>query len=71
VDDLKNKRFLRISTLAKRWDMSSDRIYDLLSKGFLKAWHPEGKTGCRGVMVDVKSIADMESKKENFIDIAG
>lgn len=59
-DDLKGKRFLQIRSLAHRWDMSTDRIYDLLSKEVLRPWHPEGKTGCRGVMIDVKSIIETE-----------
>lgn len=56
------KKFARISTVADRWDSSTDRIYDLLSKNLLRAWHPEGKVGCRGVMIEVRSVLDLEKK---------
>lgn len=54
------KRFCQIRTLAVRWDCSTDRIYDLISKKVLRPWHPEGKTGKRGVMIEVASVLDVE-----------
>lgn len=54
------KKFVQITTLAERWDCSRDRIYDLLSKKIIKAWHPENKTSCRGVLIDVGSVLEVE-----------
>jgi len=62
MDDLKGKRFLQIRNLATRWDCSTDRIYNLISKDILRPWHPEGKAGCRGLMVEVKSIIEAEER---------
>ena len=63
MDDLKGKRFLQVKTLAFRWDYkTNDRIYDLLSRGVLRAWEPEGKPGTSGIRIDVKSILDVESR---------
>lgn len=56
------KRFCQIRTLADRWDCSTDRIYDCLSKGLLRAWHPEGKVGGRGVMIEVESVLQVEQQ---------
>jgi len=67
TDDLKGKRFLRVGNLAHRWDCGTTRIYDLVSKGYLKAWHPERKTGCKGLMIDVGSIVKVE--EEGYVDI--
>lgn len=61
------KKFVRIRTLAARWDSSPDRIYDLLSKGVLRAWHPEGQVGQRGLMVEVRSV--LEAEKKGFVDV--
>jgi hypothetical protein len=60
------KKFVQITTLCERWDVSRDRIYDLLSKQKLRAWHPENKTSCRGVLIDVRSILDREAS--GYID---
>jgi len=60
-EDLKGKKFLRVSNLAFRWDCGTTRIYDLASKGLLRLWHPEGKTACKGILVDVQSILDVEA----------
>lgn len=62
-----DKKFCQIRTLAERWDSSTSRIYDLVSKGFLKPWHPEGKAGQRGMMIDVKSVLDVESR--GYVDL--
>lgn len=59
------KKFCQIRTLAHRWDCSTDRIYDLISKGRLKVWHPEGNSGCRGMLVDVRSVLKVE--REGYI----
>jgi hypothetical protein len=56
------KKFCQIRTVADRWDCSMDRIYDCLSKGLLKAWHPEGKPGRKGVMIDVASVLEVEER---------
>lgn len=66
-DDLKRKRFLRVRNLALRWDCGTQRIYDLCSKGVLRPWHPEGKTGCKGIMIEVDSIRNAE--ENGFITI--
>lgn len=66
-ESLKGKKFLRIQSLAYRWDCGTTRIYDLVSKGVLRPWHPEGKSGCKGLMIDVGSILDAE--KNGFLDI--
>jgi hypothetical protein len=56
------KKFVQIRTLAERWDSSTDRIYDLLSKEVLRPWHPEGKAGGRGLLIEVASILEVERK---------
>jgi len=66
-DELKGKRFLQVKKLANRWDCSTRRIYDLISKGYLRPWHPEGKAGCKGLMVEVSSI--LKAEKSGFLDI--
>jgi hypothetical protein len=55
------KKFVQITTLCERWDISRDRIYDLLSKRVIRAWHPEKKTSCRGVLIDVTSVLQVEA----------
>ncbi len=67
MDDLKGKRFLRVSRLAFRWDCGTTRIYDLVSKGILRPWHPEGKSNCKGLMIEVNSIVLAE--QEGFLDV--
>ena len=66
-DELKGKRFFQVRKLAHRWDCSTRRIYDLISKGVLRPWHPEGKTGCKGLMVEVRSI--LQAEEAGFLDI--
>ncbi len=61
------KKFCRIRTLAERWDSSPDRILYLVSRGILLAWHPEGKSDCRGVLIEVRSI--IEAEKNGFIQV--
>mgnify|MGYP000952682887 CR=1 FL=1 len=67
--EFEKKRFCQIRTLADRWDSSPDRILDLVSKGALRAWHPEGKVGCRGIMIEVRSVLEVE--KKGFVHIGG
>ena len=67
IDDLKGKKFLQIRTLAHRWDCSTSTIYDMISKGLLRAWHPEGKAGCKGVKIDVGSIVSLE--ESGYLDV--
>lgn len=64
-DGLRGKKFLRVKNLAHRWDCGTARIYDLASKGVLRLWHPEGKSGCKGVLVDVQSI--LAAEKAGYI----
>lgn len=64
VMKFEEKRFCRISTLAERWDCSTRRIYDLLSKGVIRAWHPEGKIGTKGVMIEVRSVIQVEENNQ-------
>ena len=54
------KKFCQIRTVADRWDCSPDRIYDCLSKGLLRAWHPEATIGKRGLLVVVESVLQVE-----------
>lgn len=61
------KKFCQIRTLAERWDSSPSRIYDLMSKGLLRPWHPEGQVGKRGVMIEVESVLEVE--KRGFVEI--
>lgn len=67
MDDLKGKRFLQVRNLAHRWDCGTTRIYDLVSKGVLRPWHPEGKTGCKGLMIEVSSV--IEAELRGFLDV--
>lgn len=63
------KKFVQIRTLAERWDSSTDRIYDLLSKGILKPWHPEAKVGHKGIMIEVQSVLEVEER--GYIHLSG
>lgn len=56
------KKFCQIRTVADRWDCSTDRIYDCLSKGLLRAWHPEKLVGKRGVLIEVESVLQVEQE---------
>ena len=62
------KKFCQVRTLAERWDCSAGRIYDLMSKGVLKAWHPEKKTSGKGVMAEVASALEAERGGYAFRD---
>ena len=66
-DELKGKKFLQVRKLAHRWDMSTNRVYDLISKGVLRPWHPEGKSGCKGLLVEVRSI--LKAEEDGFLEI--
>ncbi len=55
-----DKRFCQIRTLADRWDVSTDRIYELLTKGVLRPWHPQAKVGAKGLLICVKSVLVVE-----------
>ena len=57
-----DKKYCQVRTLANRWDSSTDRIYDLLSKGVLRPFHPEGKTGGKGLLVEVQSVLEVEKR---------
>jgi hypothetical protein len=61
------KKFCQIRTLAERWDCSTSRIYDLMSKKVLRPWHPEGQVGRRGVMIDVASVIEVEQR--GYVDV--
>lgn len=54
------KKFCRISTLMERWDCSRTQIYDLISRGRLKRWHPEGQADKKGTRICVSSILQLE-----------
>lgn len=62
------KRFCQIRTLSERWDVSTDRIYDLVTKGTLRAWHPEGRIGNKGLLVCVQSVLAVEAR--GYIDLS-
>jgi len=66
--DLKGKDFITVQQLAFRWSMSSQRVMDLVSKGVLLAWHPEGKEGCKGLLICVESVVN--AKKNNYLYLA-
>lgn len=58
------KKFCQIRTLAERWDCSTDRIYDLLSKKLIEHWHPENKgIGNRGLLIRVDSVLRLEQRE--------
>ena len=61
------KKFVRIGTLAERWDCSTDRIYDLLRRQRLRAWHPEREVGRKGLMIEVASILHVEAS--GYVDL--
>lgn len=63
------KKFCQIRTLAARWDCSCGRIYDLMNKGALKAWHPEGKASGKGILIEVASA--IEAEKKGYVTIDG
>ena len=66
-NDLKGKKFMQVRKLAHRWDCGTTRIYDLVSKGLLRPWHPEGKSGCKGVLIEVQSI--LAAEKAGYLNI--
>lgn len=53
-------KYIEISTLRTRWSCSRDVIYDLISEGSLRAWHPRGHIGKKGIKVEVKSVLEVE-----------
>jgi len=57
------KKFCRISTLAERWDCSTRRIYQLIEKGVLRPFHPEGRIGIKGIMVEVRAVLEIEGRE--------
>jgi len=63
VMKFEEKKFCRISTLAERWDCSSSRIYELVSKGRLRIWHPENKIGVKGALIEVRSVLEAETNQ--------
>jgi len=56
------KKFCRVDTLAARWDCSKDHVYELVSKGVLKTWHPEGLATRKGMLIDVQSVLTCEEE---------
>lgn len=54
-----DQKFCQVRTLCQRWECSYDYVMELVSKGLLKLWHPEGKDG-RGKRLDVESILAVE-----------
>lgn len=54
------KRFCRVNTLAERWDCSPRRIYYLVEKNVLSAFHPERQVGKKGMMLDVARVLEVE-----------
>ena len=63
VMKFEDKKFCRISTLAERWDCSTRRIYQLIERGVLRPFHPEGRVGTKGIMVEVKCVLEIESRE--------
>lgn len=63
------KKFCQIRTLAERWDSSTDRIYDLLSKKRLRAWHPDGAIGRKGLLIEVQSVIELE--QAGYVELSG
>lgn len=60
--EFEKKKFCRIATLAERWDCSPRRIYLLVERDILRPFHPEGKIGSKGMMIDVASVLQVEQK---------
>lgn len=56
------KRFCRVNTLAERWDCSTRRIYYLVEKNVLSAFHPERQVGKKGMMLDVARVLEVEKQ---------
>lgn len=57
-----DKKFVRISRLMERWDCSEDLIRQLISKGTLVEWHPEGRDAAKGKRIDVASVLRVETR---------
>lgn len=68
VMKFEEKKFCKIDTLCHRWDVSPDRVYELLKKQSLKPWHPEKKVGSKGILIDVQSILHVEAN--GYIDLS-
>ena len=55
------KRFVKLRTVADRWDYSVDTVYEFLHRGLITAWHPENQIGKQGLRIDVQSVLNLES----------
>lgn len=54
------KKFCQFRTLMHRWDCSANQIRELVSKGRLLLWHPEGYSNRKGIKIDVESVLEVE-----------
>ena len=54
------KKYCQFRTLMHRWDCSANMIRELVSKGKLRLWHPEGKSDRKGIKIDVSSVLIVE-----------
>ncbi len=57
-----DKKFCQIRTLCQRWDCSPDYVMELVSKGRIRLWHPEGREDAKGRRLDVASILEAENR---------
>ena len=60
--DFESRKFCQLRTLMHRWDCSRSFIYDMVSKGRLKLWHPDGVTGKKGIKIEVEGVLLIEAK---------
>jgi hypothetical protein len=45
-----------------RWDCGRVYIYELINKGMLTLWHPDGEQHSKGIRILVVSILELEEK---------
>lgn len=54
------KKYMTVPEVAEYFSLSRSYIYEMVQLGRLKAWHPDGIAGSRGLRVSVESVQDFE-----------
>lgn len=56
------KKYYRVEEVAFMFSLSKSYIYDLVQRGRLQAWHPEGSVGSRGLRITAESVTIFEQQ---------
>lgn len=54
------KKYMTVPEVAQYFSLSRSYVYELVQLGRLKAWHPDGVVGSRGLRVTVESVQAFE-----------